>query len=217
MRYELLIFDWDGTLMDSIGHIVESLHYAMKKSGVELLPEDQTKDIIGLGLREAIQTLFPEQSKNSESFIQEFSKHYRDHYLDPSRRTQFFHGVVPALETLNKQGFKLAVATGKTRHGLDILLRETQTDSLFDSSRCADETRSKPHPAMVFEILEELKVEPDKALMVGDTEYDLEMARNAKIDSVGVTYGVHDIKRLEKHAPICLIDHVDELVSMLVN
>jgi len=213
MKYELIIFDWDGTLMDSISHIVESLQYAMRKVDVEVLSDDTTKNVIGLGMREAIETLFP--SHFNEKFVVAYTQHYRDYFLDPERKTNFFSGARATLKSLSELNCRLAVATGKSRRGLDFVLSQTGIKDAFASSRCADECRSKPHADMILEILDELDVKAEKALMIGDTVYDLEMASNAGVDSIGVTYGVHSHAQLEKYAPINMVDNISEILPIL--
>ncbi len=213
MKYELVVFDWDGTLMNSISHIVNSLQYSMSQLDIEVLSDTRTKDVIGLGMREAIETLFPQHQ--SEKFIADFTRHYRDHFLDEKIKTELFPGAKSTLDALINSNISLAVATGKGRQGLDRVLRDTNLSSYFVSSRCADETKSKPHADMLLEILDELDLGADKALMIGDTVYDLEMAANAKVDSIGVTYGVHTVERLNEHGPISLINDIRDLLPVL--
>ena len=210
----LLVFDWDGTLMDSISHIVDSLQYAMRETGIEVLGRERSSSIIGLGMREAIEALFPEQA-NDERFVRDYTRYYRDYYLDPARSTRLFPGVREMLTEFKEQGYTLAVATGKGRQGLDHVLQQTGLGALFSASRCAGETRSKPHPEMLQTILADTGFHRDQAIMIGDTEYDLEMASNAKVVSVGVSYGAHNEQQLIAHKPIAIIHKITELPELL--
>lgn len=210
-RYELLIFDWDGTLIDSEANIVQCMQAAMKDLNLPVLGKETVKNIIGLGLQEALTTLYPDIDQNT---AKQLTDRYRFHFFtsDPSEP---FSGVDEILAQLNQAQYLMAVATGKGRKGLDKALSATGYGSLFHASRCADETRSKPHPQMLLEILEVLGVEANQALMVGDTEYDIHMAKNAGMESVAVTYGVHERERLLKCDPTHCIDSFDELTAWL--
>ena len=157
-NFKLLIFDWDGTLMDSVEHIINSLQYAMRKMSIEVLDRNVTKDIIGLGMKESVQTLFPDLVQG-EQFISEFVSHYRVNFFDPAQQSELFPGSIETLETLLSQDYLLAVATSKSRHGLDHVLKTVKLGHYFKTSQCADETRSKPYPDMLNKILEELKVD----------------------------------------------------------
>ena len=211
--YRLLIFDWDGTLMDSVSHIVHSLKLAAADMGLEGRSDDQFKGVIGLGLAEAVDALYPGRD---EAFRQELAERYRRHYLPPGPSpTPLFDGARETLRALDEAGYLLAVATGKGRGGLDKVLDETGLGPLFRATRTSDVTRSKPHPLMLQQILEELEVEVSEALMIGDTEWDLVMAANAGMDSLGVTYGVHDAERLATHNPVGCIDAITELPAWL--
>jgi phosphoglycolate phosphatase len=205
----LLIFDWDGTLMDSEAHIVASIQHAMQTMDLDIQSRDQIKNVIGLGMREAIFTLFHEHV--GEDFIEQFIDGYRQHFFKEDNPQQLFPDARETLESLSEQGYLLAVATGKSRRGLNMALAETGLASLFHSSRCADETRSKPHPVMLQEILEELSITSSEAIMIGDTEYDLEMAQKAGTFSIAANYGVHEPARLLKYNPLATIDTVTEL------
>ncbi len=209
---KLVIFDWDGTLMDSIEHIVDSLQYAMQCMQIEVRDRDTARNIIGLGMRESVEALYPDYA-DQPGFIQRFVDCYREAYLDPRQQTPLFPGVEQTLAELKQQGYRLAVATSKSRRGLDRALQETALSEYFCASRCADETRSKPHPDMLHAILQDLRLSAAEAVMVGDTEYDMEMARQAGMDSVAVTYGVHDRQRLAKYSPLACIDSLRELAS----
>ena len=206
----LIVFDWDGTLMDSEGQIVACLRAAMRDLGLAPLADDTLGNVIGLGLREAIDALVPGQD---ESFHTAFAGHYRNHWF-ASENSRLFDDARDVLELCKQQGFLLGVATGKSRRGLDRVLVETGLDLCFDATRCADEAPSKPHPQMLVDIMQVLDVLPEQTIMVGDTEYDLEMASNAGVASVGVSFGVHSIERLEVHGPMAIVDELPQLLDL---
>ncbi|WP_455203882.1 HAD-IA family hydrolase [Kaarinaea lacus] len=210
-RYQLLIFDWDGTLIDSEANIVHCMQAASRDLNLPVLSSTEIKNIIGLGLQEALQTLYPETDKGIRLRLVE---RYRFHFLT-SEASQPFIGVDATLATLSKQELFLAVATGKGRSGLNKALQDTGYDDIFHVTRCADETRSKPHPQMLHEILDVLGIEPQQACMIGDTEYDINMAKNAGMDAVAVTYGVHEKERLLQCQPSGCIDTIEELIPWL--
>lgn len=214
MKAKLLIFDWDGTLMDSEFHIVTCMQAAIRDLGLPERNKNEISNIIGLGLIEAVQTLYPEQA--SESFANRMAEVYRHYYFDENAPQEMFPGAVETLEHLLGQGYQLAIATGKSRKGLDLVLEETGLKNLFQSSRCADETSSKPHPQMLGELLTELEISKDEAIMIGDTEYDMEMAYNAGTKAIAVSYGVHETERLLKYNPIDCIDNITDLPGLLV-
>ena len=216
LPYKLLIFDWDGTIMDSVARIVDCL----RKSAEHVLGEEnrddhELKDVIGLGLREAILQLHP---KATEKQITDMSDAYRYQYMEVNNTSSvLFEGAESILENLENQGYWLAVATGKGRQGLDQVLELTGLGPRFHITRCASETFSKPHPLMLEEILDQLGLDVEEALMIGDTEYDMEMAKNANMDRLGVSYGVHPENRLNKHQPIGCIHHINQLDDFLLN
>lgn len=213
-KYELLIFDWDGTLVDSIGRIVESISTAASLCDLPVLDGDTIKGIIGLGLPEAIAVLYPHI--NDVKLIETFRRAYADHYLsleiDPS---PLFPGVAQSLRDFRDQGLLLAVATGKGRRGLNRALEGQGWSDFFDVARCADETASKPDPLMIREILDHCGVRPERALMVGDSVFDIEMARRAGIDSVAVSYGAQSLAILQACSPRLAINHFSELGEWL--
>lgn len=199
--------------MDSVLHIVACMRQVINNLKLEPRSDDEIKDIIGLGMREAIYTLYPDHQKSE--FVEHFTAEYRIHFFSENAPQQLFGGVVTMLENLQKKGFYLAIATGKSRRGLDQVLSDTGVEHFFLQSRCADETRSKPHPLMLEEILQTLKVSPQQALMIGDTEYDMEMARNAGVHPVGVSYGAHERSRLQQYQPLHIFDKIEELPGWL--
>jgi len=208
----LIIFDWDGTLMDSETQIVHAMHGAIGDMGLEERSADQCRNIIGLGLKEAIDALYP---GCDAAFQDRFVERYRHHWFSIAHTSELFPGASETLHLLKESGFLLAVATGKGRAGLDKVLANTGLEDVFSATRCSDETQSKPHPQMVSEILDELDTEPHQALMVGDTEYDLLMANNAGVNPVAVSYGVHERERLMQHHPLVCLDNISELVDWL--
>lgn len=211
--YKLLIFDWDGTLADSIGRIVEAMHVASQRSGFDLCDDLAVKGIIGLGLPEAIRTLYPQIS---DAELVAFRQHYADHYIAlEAEPSPLFDGVVESLAAFRDQGYHLAVATGKARRGLDRVLKSHGWEDYFDITRAADETASKPHPLMLEQILAHCAVRPEQALMVGDSSFDLQMARNARVPSVAVSYGAQSIDALRAFEPRLAIDHFSQLRTWL--
>jgi phosphoglycolate phosphatase len=212
-RYEVVVFDWDGTLVDSEAHIVASIESAARAIGLPALDYDVIKDIIGLGMREALLVLYP---RLTEEQVVDMRQHYSTFFFSKNvDQSMLFDGVLQTLDELQSSGLKLAVATGKSRHGLDKALEATGLKSYFDIERCADETRSKPHPMMLAEISEYFALPSTKMVMVGDTEYDLEMAARFGMESVGVSYGVHDVARLNKHKPLKIVDHISEILVLI--
>ncbi len=213
MAVELVVFDWDGTLVDSTGRIVECLHRAADDTRLPLLAPERYRSIIGLGLPEALLALYPDTDAATREFLR---SRYAHHYIaaedDPCRP---YDGAVRLLDALRARGIRLAVATGKNRPGLTRAFRNTGLGDYFVSSRTADETRSKPHPLMLEELLAEQRIPAPAAVMIGDTSFDLEMARLAGVPSVGITHGAHDADELLRHAPLALADHLDEILDIL--
>ncbi|TDV70488.1 HAD-IA family hydrolase [Pseudomonas sp. LP_7_YM] len=211
--YELLVFDWDGTLSDSIGRIVDAMRQAADLARRPVRDDRAIKGIIGLGLPEAIRTLYPDITAND---LIDFRQHYADSYMamdaEPSR---LFEGVLESLEAFRAEGYRMAVATGKARRGLDRVLKAHGWLDYFDATRAADETASKPDPLMLNEILQQCGVAPQKALMIGDASFDLLMARNAGMDSVAVGYGAQALSSLLQYEPRLAIEHFSELRTWL--
>lgn len=196
-RYDLVIFDWDGTLMDSEAKIVRCFREAAKDTGAPYPGDAAVSNIIGLGLKEAIDQIFP---GCDETMCEAILEGYRDHFLiHDNTAMPLFHGVPEGLADMADLGYQMAVATGKARRGLSRVLDDSPLEKFFGTTRCADETRSKPHPLMLEEIISETGVSRQRAIMVGDTVYDLEMANNAGIDCLAVSYGVHPCDRLTKY------------------
>lgn len=213
MIAQLLIFDWDGTLMDSEFHIVTSMQAAIRDLDLPERSDNEIRNIIGLGLIEAVQTLYPQQA--SEAFAHKMAEAYRSYYFDEGAPQQLFPGAIEMINDLMAQNYILAIATGKSRKGLDLALDETGLKNVFTLSRCADETTSKPHPQMLNEIISALQVDKNETIMIGDTEYDMEMAYNAGTKAIAVSYGVHETERLLKYNPIGCIDDITDLPGLL--
>lgn len=208
--YRLLIFDWDGTLMDSIGRIVESVCAAAASCNLPVLDEVAIKGIIGLSLPEAIAALYPDLADAAVAAA--FRDAYVAHYLVlDAEPAALYPGVIEGLQRFREQGHQLAVATGKGRQGLDRVLASQGLTGFFDVTRCADETASKPHPQMIQEILAHCEVRPEQALMVGDSVFDLEMAGRAGVDSVAVGYGAQAFDVLQACSPRLAINDFSEL------
>jgi phosphoglycolate phosphatase len=216
-KHPLLVFDWDGTLADSIERIVTSLQYASKTALDIDISEQHARNVIGLGLHEAVCALHPElDEQQHREHLNRVADAYRQHYLyENTVPAPLFAGVEDMLERLKQAGYTLAIATGKSRTGLERTIQEHAVGQLFATTRCAGETKSKPDPAMLHEILNELDYQPASALMIGDSEHDLKMAANANVASIGVTHGVHDQSTLNKHAPLTCLDNITDLPGYL--
>ena len=213
MMYTLLVFDWDGTLMDSQAQIVNCMQSAINELTLEARTDQQISNIIGLGLEEAIIQLYPSLN---HKMVKLTAQTYRDFYLYKDKTpSPLFKNVETVISGLRDKGFDLAIATGKSRRGLDKGLQDTKMSEYFPITRCADETRSKPHPQMLEEILVDHDTHASKALMIGDSEYDLQLANNAKVDGLAVSYGVHGLIRLLKQEPIGFIDKIEQLPEWL--
>lgn len=209
----MVVFDWDGTLLDSTGHIVESLQAAAVQMNWEVPDPDQARGIIGLGMRESIQALF---GPRSESDIQRYRKAYADIFFSRVQtREDLFPGVERLLEGLTERGFRLAIATGKSRPGLDRVLKALALEDVFEITRCADETRSKPDPKMLHEIQAASRLSGSEMVMVGDTTYDLEMAKRASVPGIGVAYGAHPPERLIPCQPLTILDRAIDLLDVM--
>jgi len=207
----LLIFDWDGTLCDSKAKITRSMQMAAEDLGWQPLDDVAIHNIIGLGLPEAISRLYPNASDKERQQIRDaYAKRFIE--LDLAQPSILFSGVEEGLKKLKENGHHLAIATGKSRKGLDRLFEAMNLNSFFHATRCADETASKPHPLMLEELVKEFQVLPHEAIMMGDTEYDLEMAQKINMPSVAVSYGAHHISRLKPFAPVLCIDHFSEFL-----
>lgn len=211
-RYELLVFDWDGTVLDSAAAIVRSIQAAAIDLGYAPPSDAQARSVIGLGLQQALLRALPELSVQR---YQEMANRYRYHYLSRDQELTLFEGMESLLARLCDAGHTLAVATGKSRVGLDRALGHSGVGRYFSGTRCADETASKPAPDMLHELMEELEAPAERTLMIGDTTHDLEMARHAGCHGLGVSYGAHEIEALESCAPVAILHSVEELAVWL--
>lgn len=212
--YRLLIFDWDGTLVDSIGRIVDSMRAAAELCGLPQRSDERIRGIIGLGLPEAVASLYPEL--DDAQLIERFRHHYSECYLSLEQQpSAFYPGVVESLQAFREAGYILAVATGKSRRGLDRVLAGYGWEDYFDITRCADESASKPEPLMLEQIMAHCSVPPAQALMVGDSAFDLQMARNAGVDSVAVGYGAQSLESLRNFAPRLEVEAFSQLRAWL--
>ena len=212
-QYKLLIFDWDGTLCDSVTTISTCIQHAAKQQGLPIPSFAEASNIIGLGLKEAVTYLFPNADDEViAAVVQSYSSYYREKNAGP---TDFFPHVLEVLSEIKQSGYLIAVATGKSRAGLNRAFAASDIEDFFHDSRCADETASKPNPLMLAELLEKFDVSADQALMVGDTEFDLDMAQQINMPRLGVTYGAHAKDRLLKFEPIACIDFFSDLVKYI--
>ena len=209
--YDLLVFDWDGTLVDSESTIVRAMQRAVERSGVPAPGDDRVRHIIGLGLDDAIERLTPGVSGELR---REIRGHYRAAFF-ASEAPNLFPGVRLLLQAARDAGYRLAVATGKSRAGLDREFEKTRIGDWFEASRCADESVSKPAPDMLHELMRRLNVPAERTLMIGDTAWDLEMANRAGCDAVGVGYGVHPVERLWACRPKAMAHNLEELMRWL--
>lgn len=213
-RFDLLVFDWDGTLVDSVGWIVESLNFAARDLGLEEPAERLARSVIGLSLDRAMGTLFP---KTTESEIGALMAAYQRHYNSkPLGPEALFAGIPGMVDALRGAGYKLAVATGKTRQGLDHAMRSTGAEDWFDATRAAGETASKPDPLMLLQLLAELDVPAGRTLMVGDSAHDMQMAKNADIEAVGVFCGADGREEILSFQPLLGLEQTAELLRFLL-
>lgn len=211
-NFELLTFDWDGTLMDSAAAIAASLQSACRDLELPVPSEEQARYVIGLGLQDAMTHILPGLDPEHYPRVVE---RYRVHFLGHDAHTTLFPRVAESMAALNEAGFLLAVATGKSRRGLDRSLDATGLKPYFHATRCADEGHTKPHPGMLQEIMRELGTGSGRTLMVGDTTHDMEMARAAGVARVSVTYGAHAREALLAYDPLACLDDFEALRQWL--
>jgi phosphoglycolate phosphatase len=212
LTFDLIAFDWDGTLFDSTQIIVRCIQAAVRDVGGTVPTDEAAGYVIGLGLMQALAHAAPDVP---ESKYPELGARYRHHYIAHQNDISLFDGVLPLLAALRARGHKLAVATGKSRHGLDEALQAVELKGRFDASRTADETAGKPHPRMLHELMDQFGVMPARTLMIGDTTHDLQMAVNAGCASVGVSYGAHEFAAFEVLKPRFIAHSVAELQDWL--
>jgi phosphoglycolate phosphatase len=208
----LFIFDWDGTLSDSKAKITKAMQLAAQDMGWVPLDDHHIHNIIGLGLPEAIHQLYPNvELANRQRLRDAYATHFLT--LDEARPSDFFPGVMDTLDRLKADGHTLTIATGKSRKGLDRIFGVLGVADFFHATRCADETASKPDPLMLEELLREFDVGAGEAVMIGDTEYDMEMARRIDMPRIAVSYGAHHIDRLHSYQPELCLDEFDQLLA----
>ena len=214
LNFDLIAFDWDGTLFDSTRIIVRCIQGAVRDVGGTVPTDEAAGYVIGLGLMQALAHAAPDVP---QSRYPELGQRYRHHYAVHQNDITLFEGVLPLLLDLKERGHFLTVATGKSRRGLDEALQDVELKGCFDSSRTADETAGKPHPRMLHELMSEFGVKPERTLMIGDTTHDLQMALNAGCASVGVSYGAHEPSAFEPLKPRVVAHSVPELQRWLLD
>jgi phosphoglycolate phosphatase len=208
-KIDLIIFDWDGTLVDSIGWIVQCMQQAAAANGLAVPTEAAVRNVIGLSIERALQALFIElDEKDREHFIKSYSQLFFAREISPE---DVFEGVPDMLEQFKLQGFLLAVATGKRSTGLAKAMKGTGLESYFDATCGADQAVSKPDPLMIHRITEQLQVDKERTIMVGDSIHDLQMAENAHIDAVAVSCGAHSAEQLKQYQPLICLQQTREL------
>jgi phosphoglycolate phosphatase len=213
LNFELIAFDWDGTLFDSTAIIVRCIQEAVRDVGGTVPSEREAAYVIGLGLMQALAHAAPDVPRERYPLLGE---RYRHHYMAQQGRLSLFEGVLPMLQALRERGHVLTVATGKSRRGLDEALHSVELQGRFHGSRTADETAGKPHPRMLEELMAQFGVAPERTLMVGDTTHDLQMAINAGCASVAVSYGAHEPQGLHALGPRAVVHTVEQLQSWLL-
>jgi phosphoglycolate phosphatase len=211
-RYELIVFDWDGTLIDSASAIATSIQLAAGDLGLPVPTVERARHVIGLGLRDALMRAIPDVAPHDYDRL---AARFRHHFIARDHEMPLFDGVRELLVDLKQRGHQLAIATGKSSQGLARALQAAELNALFAATRCADQTVPKPDPAMLNELLAEFEVNEDNALMIGDTAHDLMMASAAGVAAIGVTYGAHALDALQQCRSLALLDSVDDLARWL--
>ncbi len=212
-NFDLIVFDWDGTLVDSTAHIAQSIQKSYSDNDLPVPDEAAAKHVIGLGLLDTFNYLSPNLTKSQHQGIVD---RYRHHFLDENKILHAFKGTSEGLQALAERSYLLAVATGKSRVGLNRALKKVDFGHLFSVTRCGDEGFPKPHPDMLQFIMNDLAVPPERTLMIGDTTHDLLLAKNAGTYSVGVSYGAHDEKELVGLNPLACVDSFERLMAWLL-
>jgi phosphoglycolate phosphatase len=212
-KFDLIIFDWDGTLINSIDWITSCLQHAAAQCDCPIPEAQAAKDVIGLSIKKAMQALFPEADKQTrEQLVASYSHQYLSKQIS---KDDLFPGVYEMLVQLNEADYQLAVATGKTRAGLRQALQATETEDLFCITRCSDETASKPDPRMLREIIQHTNAAEDRTLMIGDSIHDLQMALNAHISAIAVSCGAHSEESLQQYNPLLCLQQPAELLNII--
>jgi phosphoglycolate phosphatase len=212
-RFDLIAFDWDGTLFDSTALIVRCIQQSCADLGVAVPTDQQAAYVIGLGLSDALAHAAPGLPPER---YPELGQRYRHHYFERQHELTLFPGTLEMLRALKARRQRIAVATGKARRGLDAALETVQLKNLFDATRTADETASKPNPRMLLELIEECGAAPERTLMIGDTTHDLQLAVNAGAPCIGVSYGAHDHEAFGEFAPLFIAHSTRELHDWLL-
>ncbi len=212
-RYEAVVFDWDGTVMDSTHSIVEAIQSACADLDLPVPAASDASWVIGLSLESALYRCVPTLTADR---LPSFLDRYRFHFLSRDPEIKLFDGIVELFEVLSARQVALGVATGKSRVGLDRVMGAMRLNHHFHTTRCADESFSKPHPGMLLEIMDELGLRPEQVLMVGDTSHDIQMATSAGVDSMAVTYGAHDKPTLLRAEPTVMVSSVHEMQTWLL-
>ena len=211
-QFDLIVFDWDGTLFDSTALIARCIQAACADLGTPVPSDRDASYVIGMGLVEALAHAAPELPPER---YRELADRYRHHYFGAQHEIVFFDGTLEMLKGLKDRKHLLAVATGKSRRGLDDVLHTSALKGLFDATRTADETASKPDPRMLLELMDELQVDPQRTLMIGDTTHDLQLAANAGVARIGVSYGAHDHNAFAEFSPLHVAHSVADLNAWL--
>ena len=209
-RYDLIVFDWDGTVMDSTAVISGSIQAACRDLGLTVPDDETARHVIGLGLDQALRYAVPDMP---EAMRPDLVERYRHHFLAQDENIPLFEGAKETIAELHAAGYWLGVATGKSKMGLSRAMESSRMKSFFHATRTADQTHSKPDPAMLFELMEELGVSAGRTLMVGDTTHDLQMAQNAKVDVVAMSHGAHPPEQLQDLNPLALVGDFEQLRS----
>lgn len=207
-RYDLIVFDWDGTVMDSTAIIVNSIQSACRDIGLPIPDDEAARYVIGLGLDQALRHAVPTMT---EAQRPDMVARYRHHFLVQDGAIPLFEGARETIAELHEVGYQLAVATGKTHAGLRRAMESSDMKHFFHATRTADQTFSKPNPAMLLELMDELDVAPERTLMIGDTTHDLQMAHNARVDVVAVGHGAHSEEQLLALNPLALVEDFVQL------
>ena len=213
-QFDLIVWDWDGTLADSTGMIARALVQAAEQVGLPKLALEDARHVIGLGLRESIKTLFGNLSDEQSQLL---AKQYALHYYAAGEKVPLYTGAAALIAELTKRGYKQAIATGMSRRGLNHALEDTGVAKYFQATRTVDECFSKPHPQMLDELMDALVATPERTLMIGDSSYDLQMAQNAGVESLAVTFGAHRSQQLLKLTPKAIFNTFDELSDWLLH
>jgi phosphoglycolate phosphatase len=212
-RYDLIVFDWDGTLANSTQLIVDAICQASVDVDLPVPSQEAASGIIGLGLREALLELF---GPITEPTIAALTARYAHYYHAREDDIPLFAGVADTVQHLHSKGIALGVATGKGRNGLNKALDRSGIKHYFHATRCVDECHSKPHPQMLWQLMEEVGASPENTLMIGDTSFDMQMAQNANVDRIGLSFGAHPLERLLPHAPLAHFDEFTKLQQWLI-